>query len=175
MPPDDIWDEIDAILDGAKPVARATPRIFETPPSPAEVQRAELTRVAEGLGSEDANTRAASSAAIDQFIRKLGLSWEDVVDAIARMGAIENWRADWHERAPRSDTEWTRFVDDDGRVGFGRWLRGRALTVRISSRTGASWFVAINGDVSRGWNNKPRLFRSPDSAKLAVEKFAGEK
>jgi hypothetical protein len=134
-----------------------------------------LTRVVEGLGSPDPSTRAAASAAVDTFLKSVGLGWKDVADAIGVMSAVENWKAEWRDRAPRSDTGWTRFVDSEDRVGYGRWMKGKALTVRTTEYAGSSWFAAMNGHVIRNGNShKPRLFRDPDRAKAVIEAFAGE-
>jgi hypothetical protein len=142
--------------------------------SPEDERRAKLTQVVEGIGSQDPGTRAAAGAAVDTFLKNLGLDWGDIADAIGVMSAVENWKAEWHERAPRRDTGWASFVDREDRFGFGRWFKGRALTVRVTKHMSSSWFAAMNGHVIRDWNRKPRLFRNPDSAKSVVEAIAGE-
>jgi hypothetical protein len=166
----DIQKVIDDILDGCEvPDERLPP-----PRITAEDDRSPLSRVVEGLGSTDAGTRAAAGAAVDTFLKSVGLGWKDIADAIGVMSAVENWKAEWRDRAPRRDTGWTSFVDREDRFGFGRWFNGRALTVRVCEHAGSSWFAAMNGHVIRDLNRKPRLFRDPDRAKAVIEAFAGE-
>jgi hypothetical protein len=162
------------ILDAAFPPGEAPdggppPRIFE---DPDDARHAKLTRVVEGIGSQDPATRAAASAAVDTYLKKRGLAWKDIADAIEVMSAVENWQSEEHERTTRRDTQWTRFVDREDRAGYGRWMKGRALTVRITKFMGSSWFAAINGHVIRDWNHKPRLFRSAAKGQSAIEAFA---
>jgi hypothetical protein len=122
----DIQKMIDDILDGCEVPDEGLP----TPRITAEDDRSPLSRVVEGIGSPDAGTRAAAGAAVDQFIRKLGLDWGDIADAIGVMSAVENWKAEWRDRAPRRDTGWTSFVDREDRFGFGRWFKGRAVLAK---------------------------------------------
>jgi hypothetical protein len=141
--------------------------------------RAALATVLGGFGSPDTGERANAAAAADDFLRKLGLNWNDVVDAIEHMSAVENWQAGVSDRAPRADTEWIRFVDPQNRAGYGRWRRGQALTVR-EHRTdhhplsrGGSYFGAVNGNALYR-HGKPMLFRDIGKAQAAVEKHAAE-
>jgi hypothetical protein len=141
--------------------------------------RAALTTVLGGFGSPDTGERANAAAAADDFLRKLGLSWKDIADAIEHMSAVENWSGGWFDRAPRADTEWVRFIDPQNRAGYGRWHQGQALTVR-EHRTdhhplsrGGSYFGAVNGNALYR-HGKPMLFRDIGKAQAAVEKRAAE-
>ena len=144
-------------------------------------KQAALAIVLAGIGSQDAGERAAAGAAADTFLReRLGMTWRDVADVIEHLAAVHNWSGGWFDRAPRADTQWSRFVDGENRFGYGRWQQGQALTVREYSSThhplrrGGFYFAAINGNPLHEGHGKTRLFRNLDKAKEAVEKTAAE-
>ena len=131
-----------------------------------------LAKVLDRLGSPHDGERAAAGQAVDRFLReKLGLTWGDVAEAISQVALS---RAE--ETAPREDTGWYEIRDNKGQLGYGRWLWGRALTVRARKgpRGRRMWVVAVNGRVLR-MSAGVQLFQDLDEAQyVAAAAVIGE-
>jgi hypothetical protein len=127
-----------------------------------------LIQVLERLGSESDRDRATAAAGLAAFIQKIGLSPDDVAQALG------SWAALTACEAPplREDTDWAPIIPDtDARPGYGRWYCGRDAAVRLLNIGGARqrWFGSVDGDILRYHPGKPCIFNTAGAAQKAVE------
>jgi hypothetical protein len=136
-----------------------------------DAKKAILGQVLGALSDERYRERAAEAA--DKFVReKLGLTWAEVAEAVS-MAALRNEKGATRDE-DRTDPDWFEIFDRQGNTSYGRWMWGRAFTIRRRNppRGRPMWFVAIDGRTLRT-EAGVQLFEDLAEAKEVAEEAAG--